>query len=36
MINAVKLGDAREIRQAFNPFLESLVQSTPYILQVWQ
>ena len=31
MINAVKLGDAREIRQAFNPFLESLVQSTPYI-----
>ena len=29
MIDAVKLGDAKEIRQAFNPFLESLVQSTP-------
>ena len=31
MINALKLGDAKEIRQAFNPFLESLVQATPYI-----
>lgn len=31
MINAVRGGDAREIRQAFNPILESLVQTTPYI-----
>jgi len=31
MFNAVGSGDSKEIRQAFNPFLESLVQSTPYI-----
>ncbi|MGB4594948.1 MAG: ABC transporter permease [Anaerolineaceae bacterium] len=31
MIRALQLGEAREIRQAFNPFLESLVQATPYI-----
>ena len=31
MINAVGGDDAKELRQAFNPFLESLVQSTPYI-----
>jgi simple sugar transport system permease protein len=28
---ALQGGDALEIRRAFNPFLESLVQSTPYI-----
>ena len=31
IINALKLGDAKEIRSALNPALESLVQSTPYI-----
>lgn len=31
MIAAVQGGDIIEIRRAFNPFLESLVQSTPYI-----
>lgn len=31
MIRALQLGESREIRQAFNPFLESLVQATPYI-----
>lgn len=31
MINALSSGDAKEIRFAFNPFLESLVQATPYI-----
>lgn len=31
MVNAVLGGDALEIRRAFNPFLESLVASTPYI-----
>ena len=31
MIRALSGGDAREIRLAFNPFLESLVQATPYI-----
>ena len=31
MVRAVGGDDVREIRQAFNPFLESLVQSTPYI-----
>lgn len=31
MINSLRGGDLKEIRQAFNPFLESLVQSTPYI-----
>ena len=31
VIRALQAGDAREIRMAFNPFLESLVQSTPYI-----
>jgi len=31
MINALGSDDAKEIRQAFNPILESLVQSTPYI-----
>jgi simple sugar transport system permease protein len=31
IINALVGGDALEIRRAFNPFLESLVSSTPYI-----
>ncbi len=31
IIQALGSGDAREIRQAINPLLESLVQSTPYI-----
>ncbi len=31
MVNALGGGDALEIRRAFNPFLESLVTSTPYI-----
>lgn len=31
MIAAVQSGDALEIRRAFNPFLESLVASTPFI-----
>ena len=31
MINSLRSGDAVEIRRAFNPFLESLVQATPYI-----
>jgi general nucleoside transport system permease protein len=31
MIRAVQSGDELEIRRAFNPFLESLVSSTPYI-----
>jgi len=31
MISALQSGDAVQIRQAFNPFLESLVASTPYI-----
>lgn len=31
MIAALQGGDALEIRRAFNPFLESLVASTPYI-----
>ena len=31
IVNALRSGDAKEIRQAFNPFLESLVQATPYI-----
>ena len=31
MINSLRSGDAVEIRRAFNPILESLVQSTPYI-----
>ncbi|WP_054520795.1 ABC transporter permease [Thermanaerothrix daxensis] len=31
MINALQSGNALEIRRAFNPFLESLVTSTPYI-----
>ena len=31
IVNALRGGDAKEIRQAFNPFLESLVQATPYI-----
>jgi simple sugar transport system permease protein len=31
IINAFSSGDAREIRSALNPFLESLVQATPYI-----
>jgi general nucleoside transport system permease protein len=31
IINALRGGDALEIRRAFNPFLESLVTSTPYI-----
>ena len=31
MIAALQSGDALSIREAFNPFLESLVQSTPYI-----
>jgi simple sugar transport system permease protein len=31
IINAIRSGDPAEIRQAVNPFLESLVQATPYI-----
>jgi len=31
IIAALQSGDALEIRRAFNPFLESLVASTPYI-----
>ncbi|MCA9960302.1 MAG: ABC transporter permease, partial [Anaerolineales bacterium] len=31
IINALQSGDSLEIRRAFNPFLESLVASTPYI-----
>ena len=31
MVAALQGGDALEIRRAFNPFLESLVVSTPYI-----
>lgn len=31
MIDALKGGDPKIIREAFNPFLESLVQATPYI-----
>lgn len=31
IIEAIQAGDALEIRRAFNPFLESLVVSTPYI-----
>ena len=31
IINAIKGGDAEEIRRAINPFFESLVVSTPYI-----
>lgn len=31
IFNALVAGEASEIRAAFNPFLESLVQSTPYI-----
>ncbi len=31
IITALQSGDALEIRRAFNPFLESLVTSTPYI-----
>ena len=31
IINAIQGGDPLTIRQAFNPFLESLVVSTPYI-----
>jgi len=31
MVAALRNGDALEIRRAFNPFLESLVTSTPYI-----
>jgi simple sugar transport system permease protein len=31
IVNALISGDALEIRRAFNPFLESLVTSTPYI-----
>jgi ABC-type uncharacterized transport system permease subunit len=31
VLEALRGGDAREIRMAVNPFLESLVQSTPYI-----
>lgn len=31
IINALQSGDAMEIRRAFNPFLESLVASTPFI-----
>jgi simple sugar transport system permease protein len=31
MVNALGSGDGLEIRRAFNPFLESLVTSTPYI-----
>lgn len=31
IVRALGSGDAKEIRSALNPFLESLVQSTPYI-----
>lgn len=31
IISALRSGDDRAIRSAFNPFLESLVQATPYI-----
>ena len=31
IINAIASGDPAQIRQAVNPFLESLVQTTPYI-----
>jgi len=31
IVNAFSSGDAREIRSALNPILESLVQATPYI-----
>ena len=31
VLEALRAGEAREIRMALNPFLESLVQSTPYI-----
>ena len=31
IIEAIKGGEAEEIRRAFNPFFESLVISTPYI-----
>lgn len=31
IIAALQAGDVDEIRRAFNPFLESLVQATPYI-----
>ncbi|MFZ3150449.1 MAG: ABC transporter permease [Anaerolineaceae bacterium] len=31
IVRAISSGDAKEIRSAVNPFLESLVQSTPYI-----
>jgi simple sugar transport system permease protein len=31
IVTALQSGDAASIRSAFNPFLESLVQSTPYI-----
>ena len=31
IVNALRSGDDLEIRRAFNPFLESLVASTPYI-----
>ncbi|MFW5713567.1 MAG: ABC transporter permease [Brevefilum sp.] len=31
IINALSSGDAAQIRSALNPFLESLVQATPYI-----
>ena len=31
IINAIKDGDPKLIREAMNPFLESLVQATPYI-----
>ncbi|MCA9972980.1 MAG: hypothetical protein KC425_22335, partial [Anaerolineales bacterium] len=31
IVAALREGDALEIRRAFNPFLESLVASTPYI-----
>ena len=35
IINAISSGDDRLIRAAVNPFLESLVQATPYILLDW-
>ena len=31
IVRALGSGDAQEVRRAFNPFLESLVQATPYI-----
>ena len=31
IVNAISTGDPRDIRSAVNPFLESLVQATPYI-----